>query len=91
MEAAPRERGGPEQLISSYLPGQLGGGFNGAPFLSPGPELPGPPPTLFWPGEHCLLPGPGGAAHTGAAVARTLAATTAVTMLLTLIWSPPYP
>ncbi len=33
--------------------------------MSPGPELPGPPPTLFCPGEHCLLPGPGGSARAG--------------------------
>ena len=35
--------------------------------MSPGPEFPGPPPTLFCPGEHCLEPGPGGAAWAGAA------------------------
>ena len=30
--------------------------------MSPGPALPGPPPTLFCPGEHCVESGPGGAA-----------------------------
>jgi hypothetical protein len=81
-----------ESVRDRYFPGQLGGGFSGAPFLSPGPDLPGPPPTLFWPGEHCLLPGPGGPAHAGAAVASMPAATTAVTTFLILTFhSPPFP
>lgn len=44
--------------------------MRGAPCLSPGPELPGPPPTLFCPGVHCVSPGPGGAAMAGAAAPR---------------------
>jgi hypothetical protein len=35
------------------------------PALSPGPELPGPPPTLCCPGEHCLSPAPGEPAMAG--------------------------
>jgi hypothetical protein len=53
--------------------------------LSPGPELPGPPPTLFCPGLHWVSPGPGGAARAGAAAPSTntdAAATAAPNVLI---------
>ena len=65
--ACPWNPGGRRTVIAYLLPGHDGGGLRGAPALSPGPELPGPPPTLFCPGEHCLSPGPGGSAMAGAA------------------------
>src|SRR5215213_7218379 len=69
-----------------YPPGQDGGAFSGAPALSPGPEFPGPPPTLFCPGLHCLEPGPGAAADAGPVMPRAAAAVTArtTTSLLTI-------
>jgi hypothetical protein len=59
--------------------------LRGAPCLSPGPELPGPPPTLFCPGLHWVSPGPGGAARAGAAAPSTntdAAATAAPNVLI---------
>jgi len=70
--------------LRDYLlgPGQDGGGFSGAPCLSPGPELPGPPPTLFWPGTHCLLPGPGVFPAAGAAIPSAAASAVTATSFL---------